>query len=289
LAAIPVTIVYKLFMEKAPFKKGDRAPLPPVSLHAAGGKPHLTDAAARPRESRLAAAANVAEDAPTGSSQKPPDHVMNWTYASGHLLSTLIIFGAVIDGIEYWKISKIEGEAERLGKSLDESVSKKLGAYKKVVRGCRAIVRLLTLVCLYPLYEEDETYWWQGGVFVVTTIGLMKDLILSYVDVDDEKAENILTSVDALVDLGTLGLESRILVIEETDPTAKHDEADKWMKYTEYILSWMGGSLLTSQASKTEPNIYVFLAGEGCVLTGAGLNTCRVIYNTVHHSMHDNS
>jgi hypothetical protein len=289
LAAIPVTIVYKLFIEKAPFKEGDRAPLPPLPLQAAGGKPQLAEAEARPRVSMLAKAANMAEDATPGSSQKPPDHLKNWTYASGFLLSILGYMGAAIDGFEYWNISKIEGKAERLGKSLDESVSEKLGMLKKVVRGCRAIVRLLTLVCLYPLYEEDETYWWQGGVFVVTTIGLMKDLSLLYVDVDNEKAEKILTSVDAVVDFGTLILESGILKIEETDSKDEHSEADKVMKYIEYILSYGGGMLLTSQFSKTEPNIYVFVVGEGCVLRGADLNTCRVIYNWYHDSVHDNS
>jgi hypothetical protein len=299
LAAIPVTIIYKLFIGKAPFKKGDRAPLPPVSLHAAGGKPHLTEAEARPRESRLANAANMAKDAPTGSSQKPPDHVKNWTYTSGFLLSILGYIGAAIDGIEYWKISKVEGEAEReakrLGKSLDKSVSKELGTLKENVRTVRAIVRILTVMCLLPLEyllgseSEDETYPYQWGVFGATAFGFIKDFVLLCVDVDNENADTAGNVCDALIDLGTLGLETAILIIEVQNSKDEHSEADKVMKYIEYILSNVGGLLLDGLAFTTEPNIYVFVVGEGCVLRGADLNTCRVGLNIHHDSVHDNA
>jgi hypothetical protein len=292
LVAIPVTILYKLFIEKAPFKEGDRAPLPPLPLQAVGGKPKLAKADASPRVSMLAEDADMAEEE---SLQTDEVALKGWTYASGFAFSVLGYGGAAIDVFEYWNITKVAAAADREAKSLGredipDSVKDKLETLTKGVRAARASARFTTLMCLLPLDEEDKTYAWQWAVFALTASGLIKDLVLYFVPVGNEKADTAGSVWDAIVDIGTMILELIILIKEEqATGNDEHDQADKVMKFIEYILSNGGGLLLDWQAFKTEPNVYVFVAGEGCVLRGADLNTCRVVYNIFHKAVHDNS
>jgi hypothetical protein len=290
LAAIPVTIVYKLFVEKAPFEEGDRAPLPPLPPQAVGGTPKLAMADASSRYALMAEDPDMAEDATTGSSQKPSDHLKNWSYVSGWFYSCIGCLGAAIDGFEYFKITKVEAEASKMKKTLPDSVMEDLKKFKIIIRWLRAATRLLTLPCLAPLDKNAKIYGWQWAIFGFSAFFFVGDLVVNILgfEMDEDEKAKLLAILDAVGIVPTAILEIVIFGIE-IHWKEDYSPLDPWWKAEQWLVSLAGSGLGVYCDLAEEPDPRLIGASVGLQINSELQNVGRVIYNLYEESLHDNS